>query len=313
MSQVGYKEGSLNGYTALSNNRCEYNRWYYGKDVSGDSYPWCAVFISWCARAAGISKDVIPTTAGARATGGFYDWSRAHGQFKYASQYTPQVGDIAIFTYSHVGIVVSVSGNTATIVEGNSSQAVSKYSYSANGSDGKIYGYFVPEYTETSNCNTPTYTTTQATTNEEFIELVGNSAKQYYSTYDILPSLTVAQAILESSWGKSSLSKLYYNFFGMKAGSNYSGETVSLKTGEEKNGIKITTTGTFRVYHSYDEGIQGYYQFITGLSRYKNLQGVKDYKTACNLIRQDGWATDSQYSAKLINLIETYNLTRFDN
>ncbi len=313
LSQVGYKEGSLNGYTASENNRCEYNRWYYGKNVSGGSYPWCAVFISWCAQAAGIPQNIIPKTAGARASGGFYDWSRAHGKYKYASQYTPQVGDIAIFTWSHVGIVVGVNGNTVTVVEGNSSQAVSKYNYNTHGSDGKIGGYFVPEYTEISNCNTPTYTTTQATTNEQFIELIGNSAKKYYPSYNILPSLTTAQAILESGWGKSSLSKLYYNFFGMKAGSSYSGQTVSLKTGEEVNGVKITTTGTFRVYHSYEEGIEGYYKFITGLSRYRNLQGVKDYKTACRLIREDGWATDSQYTNKLINIIETYNLTRFDN
>ncbi|MCM1508008.1 MAG: glucosaminidase domain-containing protein [Ruminococcus flavefaciens] len=155
-----------------------------------------------------------------------------------------------------------------------------------------------------------TYALTEA--NQEFINNLGRSAQKNYNRYKILPSMTVAQAILESNWGKSSLSKLYYNFFGMKAGSNYNGETVTLKTGEEINGTQITVNGTFRVYHSFDEGIEGYYQFITGYSRYSNLIGETDYKTACNKIRQDGWATDSAYSTKLINLIEAYNLTRFD-
>lgn len=99
----------------------------------------------------------------------------------------------------------------------------------------------------------------------------------------------------------------------MKAGSSYSGETVTLKTGEEINGVNITVNGTFRVYHSFDEGIEGYYKFITGYSRYSNLIGETNYKTACNKIRQDGWATDSSYSIKLISLIENYNLTRFDS
>lgn len=155
-----------------------------------------------------------------------------------------------------------------------------------------------------------TYAITDA--QKMFIENLGSAAQKNYSKYKILPSMTVAQAILESSWGNSSLSKLYYNFFGMKAGSSYSGETVTLKTGEEVNGIKITVDGTFRVYHSFDEGIEGYYQFITGYSRYSNLIGETNYKTACTKIKEDGWATDSAYASKLINLIETYNLTRFD-
>ncbi len=146
LSQVGFHEGSLNGYSASANNMCEYNRWFYGKNVSGDAYPWCAVFISWCARNAGIAKEVIPTTAAARKQGGFYDWSIAHGRYYSSVSYSPQVGDIAIFTWSHVGIVVDVSGNTVTVVEGNSSQKVSKYNYKANGKDGKIAGYFVPAY-----------------------------------------------------------------------------------------------------------------------------------------------------------------------
>ncbi len=147
---------------------------------------------------------------------------------------------------------------------------------------------------------------------QDFIDNLGNAAQKNYSKYKILPSMTVAQAILESSWGKSTLSKKYYNFFGMKAGSNYKGETVTLKTTEEINGKIVTVNGTFRVYHSFNQGIEGYYQFITGYSRYSNLIGETDYKAACRKIKEDGWATDSKYTTKLINLIETYGLTRFD-
>lgn len=149
-------------------------------------------------------------------------------------------------------------------------------------------------------------------TQKTFINNLGNAAKKTYSKYKILPSMTVAQAILESSWGQSTLSKKYYNFFGMKAGSNYNGETVTLQTTEEINGKLVKVNGTFRAYHSFDEGIEGYYKFITGYSRYSNLIGETNYKEACRKIREDGWATDSKYTTKLINLIEQYDLTQFD-
>lgn len=155
-----------------------------------------------------------------------------------------------------------------------------------------------------------TYAITQE--QQDFIEQLGSAAQQTYSQYGILPSMTVAQAILESGWGNSSLSALYYNFFGMKADSTYTGESVVLRTGEEVNGVRITVNGTFRVYHSFEEGIEGYYQFITGYERYSNLIGETDYKEACRKIQADGWATASNYGDYLISLIESFNLTRFD-
>ncbi len=155
-----------------------------------------------------------------------------------------------------------------------------------------------------------TYAITQE--QQDFIEQLGSAAQKTYSQYGILPSMTVAQAILESGWGKSSLSALYYNFFGMKADSTYTGESVVLRTGEEVNGVMITVNGTFRVYHSFEEGIEGYYQFITGYQRYSNLIGETDYKEACRKIQADGWATASNYADYLISLIESFNLTRFD-
>ncbi|MDE5770995.1 MAG: glucosaminidase domain-containing protein [Ruminococcus sp.] len=155
-----------------------------------------------------------------------------------------------------------------------------------------------------------TYAITQE--QQDFIEQLGSAAQKTYAQYGILPSMTVAQAILESGWGKSSLSALYYNFFGMKADSSYSGESVVLRTGEEVDGVMITVNGTFRVYHSFEEGIEGYYQFITGYERYSNLIGETDYKEACRKIKEDGWATASNYAEYLISLIESFNLTRFD-
>lgn len=158
--------------------------------------------------------------------------------------------------------------------------------------------------------NIGTYAVTES--QSEFIEHLGSAAQATYSQYGILPSMTIAQAILESSWGTCYLAQ-NYNFFGMKAGGSYSGNTVTVSTNEEVNGEYVTVNGTFRAYDSFESGIEGYYIFITNNSRYSNLIWETDYKTACYKIKEDGWATDSSYSEKLINIIETYDLTRFDN
>ena len=156
----------------------------------------------------------------------------------------------------------------------------------------------------------------------ELIEMVGTYAQQHYEQYRILPSFVVAQALQESavainirSSGLSDLATKYHNYFGMKAGQGYTGATVNLKTNEQTQaGETYSITDAFRVFNSFSEGMDGYYAFIYGNGgRYKNLVGVTDYKIACQLIKQDGWATDISYTQGLISKIESFNLTRFDN
>ena len=64
LSQQDKKETELN--------KIEYNRWYYNRDVSGGQYPYCAVFVSWCANKAGIPEDIIPKTASVKSLYEFY-------------------------------------------------------------------------------------------------------------------------------------------------------------------------------------------------------------------------------------------------
>lgn len=148
--------------------------------------------------------------------------------------------------------------------------------------------------------------------NEEFIDMIGQAAVKWYKAYKILPSLTIAQAILESNWGKSTLAQKAHNYFGMKAGEDYKRPVIELDTKEQTSaGKTYTVKGRFRKYRSVSDGIAGYYRFLQ-YPRYKNLKGVTDYKEACFLIRADGWATDVKYTEKLLKLIKKYNLTRYD-
>lgn len=149
-------------------------------------------------------------------------------------------------------------------------------------------------------------------TNKEFIEAIGRAAMAEYERFKILPSLTIAQAILESNWGKSLLSQRAFNFFGMKAGTGWKGATYNAKTQEQtRAGQSFTIDAAFCAYPNVQAGIRGYYMFLQ-YPRYQNLKGVTDYKQACRLIKADGWATDVKYTEKLISLIEKYGLNKYD-
>ena len=147
---------------------------------------------------------------------------------------------------------------------------------------------------------------------ENFIEKIGNAAVKYYSKYKILPSMTIAQAILESGWGSTMLATECNNYFGMKWVSGCGCSCKEYQTKEQRSdGAWYTIQAKFRKYLTLEDGIKGYYDFLQ-YPRYKNLKGVTDYKEACKLIRQDGWATALSYTESLVKLIETYKLTNYD-
>lgn len=150
-------------------------------------------------------------------------------------------------------------------------------------------------------------------TNQEFIEQVAKYVKKYAKSYGILVhSPIIAQAILESGWGKSSLSAKYHNYFGLKCGSKWTGKSVNMTTKEEYSvGTLTTIKDNFRVYDSMEEGIKGYFEFIQ-LARYANLKGITDPKTYLETIKADGYATSSKYVENNYNLITQYNLTKYD-
>lgn len=148
---------------------------------------------------------------------------------------------------------------------------------------------------------------------KEFINCIGSLAQRDMKKTGVLASLTIAQAILESGWGKSSLSTIGKALFGIKAGNSWKGKVYNAKTKECYDGSTfVTIDASFRAYNSWEESINDHSALLCGLSRYKNIIGETDYKKACKAIHVAGYATDPTYADKLINLIETYNLNQFD-
>ena len=145
-----------------------------------------------------------------------------------------------------------------------------------------------------------------------FINTMVPLIQDYAPQYDIkVCSPIIAQAILESAWGTSKLSAMYYNFFGMKCGSKWLGKSVNMITQEEYSGNTVVIQDNFRCYDSVEEGVRGYFEFIQ-LDRYKNLKGITDPKTYLETIKADGYATSSNYVKDCMDVIETYNLTQYD-
>ncbi len=143
-----------------------------------------------------------------------------------------------------------------------------------------------------------------------FIGSIVNGAIQGWTQHKILPSLTLAQAILESAWGRSSLSANYHNLFGIKG--SYHGMSVNMPTYEEYGGRYVLINDAFRRYPDNNASVQDHTDFLVQNSRYHNLIGVRDANTATYLIRADGYATASSYTSSLRSVINTYNLTRYD-
>lgn len=150
-------------------------------------------------------------------------------------------------------------------------------------------------------------------THKEFIEVIAKYVIKYANDYGIkVHSPIIAQAILESGWGGSTLASKYNNFFGLKCGGSWKGKSVNMTTKEEYTvGTLTDIRANFRVFDSIEDGVKGYFEFIN-YSRYSNLKGVTNPEEYCRLIKADGYATSSTYVTNLMRVIRDNNLTRFD-
>lgn len=148
---------------------------------------------------------------------------------------------------------------------------------------------------------------------KSFVEKLAKYVTKYAPEYGILVnSPIIAQGILESAWGKSKLSSVYFNYFGLKCGSKWTGKSVNLTTSEEYTpGTHTVIKDNFRVYDSMEEGVKGYFDFIQ-LDRYKNLKGITDPKTYLETIKADGYATASNYASDVMKVVNAYDLTQYD-
>ena len=149
---------------------------------------------------------------------------------------------------------------------------------------------------------------------KQFIKEIAPIIQKYAKQYGYkVASPIIAQACIESAFGTSSLAYKYHNYHGMKCGSSWKGKSVNLSTKEEyTTGTLTSIKANFRVYDSMDEGVKGYFEFISA-KRYSNLKGATTAKQFLELIKADGYATSSTYVNTNMSCINKYELTKYDN
>ena len=173
---------------------------------------------------------------------------------------------------------------------------------------------------------------TQATsfanlTEEQVIVKVGPLFTADQQKSGVLASVSLAQFILESGYGKSELAQNANNCFGMKrslsgnswSGSAWDGTSIYTKQTKEQNadGSYVTITADFRKYSCVEDSIADHSAYLLGAKngnklRYEGLKGCADYRKAAQIIKDGGYATSLTYVDKLCSIIERWKLTQYD-
>ncbi|MFQ3581330.1 MAG: glucosaminidase domain-containing protein [Chloracidobacterium sp.] len=148
-------------------------------------------------------------------------------------------------------------------------------------------------------------------TGNAFIDRIAADAIRNQRATGVPASVTIAQAILESGWGRSALAQQANNFFGIK-GTGPAG-SVTMRTREVINGQSVYVNAQFRKYNTPQESFADHARLFTQSRRYAEaMRHTSDPFRFAAEIHRAGYATDPDYTRKLHDLMRQYNLTQFD-
>ena len=160
----------------------------------------------------------------------------------------------------------------------------------------------------------------------QFIAVMGPICREDYKNTGILASVSLAQAINESGWGKTALCQASNNMFGMKcslSGNTWAGSVwdqksyVAIKTTEEYGGKKVKIIAKFRKYPDVATSVADHSAYLRNARngegyRYAGIASTTSYVKQLNIIKKGGYCTWSSYVSELTSLIKKYNLTQWD-
>lgn len=141
---------------------------------------------------------------------------------------------------------------------------------------------------------------------EDYIKKYRELAVDEMKKYHIPASITLAQGLLESGAGQSTLARKSNNHFGIKCGSDWNGKTV--RHDDDARGE------CFRAYKHPKQSYEDHSKFLAGRPRYASLFKLKitDYKGWARGLKKAGYATNPRYADQLIDIIELYDLDKYD-
>jgi hypothetical protein len=167
----------------------------------------------------------------------------------------------------------------------------------------------------TSERNLGARTLSGANLQQAFIDATGQAARTAAAKTGVPASVTVAQAILESDWGRSLLAQNANNYFGMKSmGTLGTDGVVWMPTSEyDDSGDLYQTVSAFRAYKSLTESMTDHDRLLQTASRYATaMRASGNPQEFASRLYEAGYSTDPQYADKLVALMDRYNLYSLD-
>lgn len=145
---------------------------------------------------------------------------------------------------------------------------------------------------------------------KQFVDTIAPHAEQAARELGVDPKVLIAQAALETGWGKSVIRQgdgvSSHNLFNIKADGRWNGNRVGVPTLEYKDGVPYRTQASFRAYDSYAESFSDYVRLVKNSPRYADaLQVANDPQAYLQALQRAGYATDPAYARKITNILSS--------
>jgi len=146
---------------------------------------------------------------------------------------------------------------------------------------------------------------------DKFIQSLYPYAKDVEQDTGIDARVMLAQSALETGWGKHQILKQdgspSFNLFGIKAQSDWEGDSAEITTTEYRGGLAMKEQANFRSYSSYGESFKDYAKFLQGNERYQSaIDNVDNPKAFAMALQDSGYATDPEYANKINRIMDRY-------
>jgi len=148
---------------------------------------------------------------------------------------------------------------------------------------------------------------------EHFVSELMPVAEQVGRESGIDPRLMIAQAALETGWGKHMIkgddSQPSFNLFGIKADGRWGGDAVTITTTEFRGGVAMKERADFRAYPDYEASFRDYVDFLQGNPRYRDvLSSAGEPEVFAEKLQEAGYATDPEYGSKIRRIMNRDSL-----
>ncbi|KZN13572.1 flagellar rod assembly protein FlgJ [Marinomonas sp. TW1] len=166
------------------------------------------------------------------------------------------------------------------------------------------------ETTSASVANAPSALSVVFESPQEFVEALWPHAQKAGNALGVNPKAILAQAALETGWGKYPIAKedgtASFNLFGIKADTRWSGDRAVVNTLEFRNGVAQREKAAFRAYDSFAQSFDDYADFLSSSERYKDALGAgEDTSKFAASLQAGGYATDPKYADKIDNILSS--------